>query len=76
MSGIRGRRARDIREQQHEAAQDDGPPLFGPLSGFDAFLLSRYGGHQESIAPVAGGKTPAGRLQWRKDGPSLFVVKP
>lgn len=69
---IRGPRARLVR-----ALQNDEPlrPALQPLSGFDMGLLRRYA-HTESIGSVRGGKTPGGRLRWRADGPSLFVVKP
>ena len=76
MSAIRGPLARLVREVQHEESERrDSPPLLWPASGFDMFLMSQYG-HTESIGPMGGGKTPGGRLRWRADGPSLFVVKP
>jgi hypothetical protein len=77
MSAIRGPRARLLREVQHDESErrEDGQPIMGPITGFDMSLMSRYA-HTPVLGPVAGGKTPGGRLKWRADGPKLFVVKP
>jgi len=73
---IRGPRARLLRGYQHDESERlDTLPAIGPVTGFDMFLMSRYA-HTESVGPTGGGKTPGGRLRWRADGPSLFVVKP
>jgi hypothetical protein len=77
VSAIRGPRARLLREVQHDESErrEEGLPIMSPPTGFDMFLMDRYA-HTESIGPTGGGKTPGGRLKWRADGPSLFVVKP
>lgn len=82
MSAIRGRWASLVRAQQHEAAErrdEGGPAVFGPVSGFEAFLWGRWGApqHTESIGPVRGGKTPAGAhvYELAPDGRRLTLVK-
>jgi hypothetical protein len=68
-----------VRSQQHdehERRQTAPSDVFGPVTGFEAYLFGLRG-HDEMLAPPAGGKTAAGANVYRlsPDGRRLQLVR-